>query len=163
MPLVSGTGKAKVTAHVQNCWGKFFPGSTFSHTARHEASRWEEPCDREMVPPCHLPRDRWAAGDQVEMRTWWSSAWEWPVESKAADLLIFQADLPIAKPSKQETHSWGLTQHGKVKERFPLNSTATGLRPQHLRIAKTYLLFFPHVFNQDFIPLGLCLILQQGS
>lgn len=150
LPLVSGTGTAKVTAHVPNCWEKLFPGSTFSHPEWHEAPRWEEPCDRERlppchlprdtVPPCHLPRDRWAAGDQenlVELGL--------GMESKAADLLIFQADLPIAKPSKQETHSWGLTQHSKVKERFPLNSTATGLQPQHLHIAKTIYYFPPMV------------------
>jgi len=65
------------------------------------------------------------------------------MESKAAGFLIFQADLPIVKPSKQEAHSCGLTQRSKFKERFPLNSTDTGPWPQHLHIAKIYLLFFP--------------------
>ena len=113
-PPVSDVGKAKVTAHVQNCWEKLFPGSILSHTGRHWDPRWGEACDREMIPPHHLPRDTWISGDWAKTRwhelrraaeAWWSSAWEQLMESEAADFLIFRADLPIAKPSKQEVHS----------------------------------------------------------
>lgn len=83
------------------------------------------------------------------------------MESKAPDFLIFQADLPIVKPSKQEVHSWGLTQHGKVSERFPLNghwTTATELAG-----SQDLFIFLFYGFVQGFILPGLCLILQQGS
>lgn len=102
MPLLSGTGKAEVTAHVQNRWDKLSPGSTFSHTARPLGGK--NPVTGRWSHPATSPGTAELQGTR-ETRTWWSSAWEWPVESKAADLLIFQADLRIAKPSKQETHS----------------------------------------------------------
>lgn len=51
------TGKAKVTAHIQICWEKPFPGSTFSHSGTQVGKGVTSPCDTEMVPPCHLPRD----------------------------------------------------------------------------------------------------------
>lgn len=69
-------------------WEHLFPHS--------KAPRWEEPCDREMVTPCHLPRDSWAAGDQgnenlVELSLgmargkqscWFADFPGWPTNSK---------------------------------------------------------------------------------
>lgn len=69
-------------------WEHLFPHS--------KAPRWEEPCDREMVTPCHLPRDSWDAGDQgnenlVELSLgmargkqscWFADFPGWPTNSK---------------------------------------------------------------------------------